>query len=427
MQRRSRWRRFGSAAAVTRDIQTLESRQLLAAAVVEPLIERLHQESVQTQPLETSPVRVPPAVFVMPESEGVVTVSVSRSGEISVSGDAASNFVVVDIFPRRLEVSSWQTGTQFRSTVRSSLSDSLTVPLPAVLRSLSVNLRGGDDTLYVRFHSAVSFTRDVSLSAGDGDDILDVTVGSAPVWVGGDVVFDMAGGNDRGLVTTLAGGSLSSARDFVTRCGSGADTLMMIDYGRFPSDSLESPDRFRAIVDNSKFRIAQPFRAGRDFVVDAGGGNDGVTLLGVGAGRDLTIQGESGLDAVAVSNLRLGRHLNVYNAEDHALQNISAVGNLVIIAGQTETRTFAEQLSVNRMDVQLGAAGDEFVLGDFVVVRDWGMVNGGGGENRMFMASPSSRIRVRNLVPGMDVNEGLEMLAGVLTQVPRPIWAIQCW
>jgi hypothetical protein len=427
MQRRSRLRGFGSAAAVAREIQPLEARQLLAAAVVEPLSERLNQELVRTQPLETSPVRVQPAVFAMPESRGVVNVSVSRSGEISVSGDAASNFVVLDIFPRRLEVSSWQTGTQFRSTVRSSMSENLTVPLPAVLRSLGVNLRGGDDTLYVRFHSAVSFTRDMSISAGDGHDFVDVTVGNAAVWVGGDIVFDMAGGNDRGVVTALAGGSLAASRDFVARCGSGEDTLMMIDYGRFPSDSLEAPDRFRAIVDNSRARIAQPFRAGRDFVADAGGGNDGVTLLGVGVGRDLTIQGERGVDAVAVSNARLGRHLNVYNAEDHALQNISAVGNLVMIAGQTETRTFAEQLSVNRMDVQLGAAGDEFVLGDFVVVRDSGMVNGGGGENRMFMASPSSRIRLRNLVPGMESDEGLELLAGVLTRVPRPMWVIQCW
>jgi hypothetical protein len=323
-----------------------------------------------------------PQVFVMPTAAGTVSVGVSRSGEITINGDAFDNFVVVDIEAGKLQVSGWQTGTKFRTIGGSLPTDSISLPLPSQIRSLAVNLRGGNDSLRVRFQSDTQITRDFSVVLGDGQDFVDIASFGADVRIGHDATIELGNGSDRGVMTLQNGGSFMVTRDLNVRTGSGADSLLVI-------------------------------------------GDDQLTLLAAEAGRDITINAFLGSDATAVGNVRAGRGLLMNDIESQLLQNVTVVGTLTMRTGSGSSRTVADQLQLGRLDAVLGGSSDKFALGENVNVRLSSVVNGGGGSNLMYSGKLQPRISFRRLVPGLRPEDTLQILSGLLSSVPRPTWSIQ--
>ena len=418
-------RSYPSAAipAAAAEVQLLEHRQLLAAAPV---------DIAATD--DRMPVRLPecnlpiaPTVIALPVAGGTVNVNVSRNGEINITGDDSDNFVVIDISTGRLELSSWGAGTKFRGAERGQPVETLSVTLPKSLRSLSINLRGGNDTLYVRFNSDLKFSRDLNINTGDGNDFIDVSLGQSTVSFGNDIIVDLAGGDDTSKLTLQQSGNLIASRDIHVRSGNGDDSLLFIDYSSIPADALETPENFRALADNNKALIPRPVRSGRDFIAELGNGDDQLTLLTAAAGRDLIVQTGAGTDHTLLSHISTGRHLSILNAENQALQNIRTAGTLTIQTSNLSTTTFLDRTSAGRLDVALGAGNDKFSLGEFVSVRGISLVHGGSGTNLVQSAKPLPRIAFRKTVPSLLPEQTLQILAGILAAVPRPLIMIQCF
>ncbi|MFM7059548.1 MAG: hypothetical protein ACKO2P_21760 [Planctomycetota bacterium] len=423
MFRRLRTRRSTATPARTIAVQTLESRQLLAAAVTAPQqsITEARLTIAETQP----PVTILPQPISLPITGGLVNVAVSRLGEITVSGDASDNFVVVDISAGQLDVTSWGTGTQFQTAGKRMPTESLSLPLPKQVRSLAINLRGGNDTLRVRFQGDITFSRDFSVVLGDGDDFLDISAMNADVKFGNDASLDFGNGNDRSVITLAGGASLIVTRDLNVRTGSGSDSLLVIDSDTVPADALEFPERLRSIPNTTFVPQSQPIRAGRDILVDLGGGDDQLTLLNTEAGRDITLKAFLGTDAAALGNVRAGRGLLMNDLESQLLQNVTVVGTCTMRTGSVSSRTVADQLQLGRLDAVLGGGNDKFALGENVNVRLSSVVNGGGGSNVLYTGKLQPRINFRSLMPGLKPEETLQMVAGILSAVPRPAWSIQ--
>lgn len=415
---RLRSRRFAAPVLQASEVQALESRQLLAAAVAEPEI-----SIAASQPPVIPLPR--PQVLALPVAGGLVNVAVSRSGEITISGDAGDNFVVVDIAAGQLNVSGWGTGTQFQAAGRRMPTDSLSLSLPKQIRSVAINLRGGHDTLRVRFEGDLTISRDFSVTLGDGHDFLDISAIDADVRIGGDANLDYGNGNDRSVITLQAASRLLVTRDLNVRTGSGADSLLVIDYDTVPADAFESPKMLGAIPNTTLVAQSQPIRAGRDILVDLGGGDDQLTLLNTEAGRDITVNAFLGTDAAALGNLRVGRGLQMNDIESQLLQNVTVIGTCTMRTGSGASRTVADQLQLGRLDAVLGGRNDRFALGENVSVRLSSVVNGGGGSNVMYSGRLQPRISFRNLVPGLRPEETLQIAAGILSAVPRPAWSIQ--
>lgn len=414
--KRLRRSRISSLPLGTVEVQTLEHRQLPAAAFTEPVA-----TIAETQP----PVLVVPQLMSMPSAAGVVTVGVSRSGEITIGGDAAANFVVVDISRDNLQVSGWETGTKFRMAGQALPVEVLNLPLTSRIRSVAVNLRGGDDALRVRFQSDVSISRDFSVQLGDGNDFLEITGFDADVRIGNDVSIDAGNGDDRVVWTLQNSSSVVVNRDITVRTGSGGDTMLFMDNDFIAADSFESPGSFRGIVNNTAQPNMQRLRAGRDIHLEPGVGDDQLTLLTAEAGRDITVNGSRGIDTVALGNVRAGRGLLMSEIESQALQNIHVVGTLTMRTGAAASRTVADQLQLGRLDAVLGGSSDQFALGENVSVRLPSVVNGSGGSNLLYSGKLQSRIAFRNLVSGLKPEETLAILSGILSSVPRPAWSIQ--
>jgi hypothetical protein len=301
----------------------------------------------------------------------------------------------------------------------------LNLSLPSRIRSLAVNLRGGDDTLRVRFQTDVSISRDFSVQLGDGNDFLEISGYDADVRIGNDVSLDAGNGDDRVVWTQQSTASVVVNRDIIVRTGSGGDTMLFMDNDFIAADALEFPDSFRGIVNNTAQPNTQRLRAGRDIHLEPGIGDDQLTLLTAEAGRDIMINGSRGTDTVAVGNVRAGRGLLMSEIESQALQNIHVVGTLTMRTGAAASRTVADQLQLGRLDVVLGGGSDRFSLGENVSVRLSSVVNGSGGSNLLYSGRLQPRIAFRNFVPGLKPEETLSILSGILSSVPRPVWSIQ--
>ncbi|MEY2726250.1 MAG: hypothetical protein RLZZ458_2117, partial [Planctomycetota bacterium] len=147
--------------ATLHSLQSLESRLVLAFAIAEPqlLVTGSPDGSVVTgtdgkdvsgpevtitgNPVLVMPTGDPEAVayttaVLTSVPAGTVTASVSRSGDISITGDADSNSVTVDIGGGYVTLSS-PTGTRFRLAGQPAVNGPLAFALPAAVRSLSID------------------------------------------------------------------------------------------------------------------------------------------------------------------------------------------------------------------------------------------------------------------------------------------------
>jgi len=351
-----------------------------------------------------------------PVSAGTVSVTVSRSGDIVINGDADGNVVFVEISGGKLTLTGGEAGTKFRIPGKAPLT-ALQVPLPASVRSLTVNLGRGADQLEVVVRSDVRISRDVTLDLGAGDDVAKLEIINADVRIGQSLTIDLGAGNDSGRVVLSETGSLVAGRDINIRAGAGSDTLLVADNDYASPGSLANPAAFKGIANNTEIVGAQRIRAGRDLTVNLGLGNDQLTMVTTEAGRDLTINGGAGVDTLAISNLRSGRNLSLSDAEQQVLQNMNVSGKLTVRSGNGADRLIAQNLNVGRLDVDLGAGNDTIALGNQVTVRSGGTVTGGAGNNSVSIASAIPRLTVRRTAGGLTSAQVNTVLDQILSSV----------
>lgn len=390
-------------------IQPLESRQLLAAAIAD-------------QSLSTLP-EIQPAV--MPTASGIVSVSISRAGDLSIAGDSNGNFVAVQFSVEGVTVSGWSTGTLVRINGQQP-SDSVSVPLTntSAIRSVSISLGGGDDTLRLQFKSDLTISRDLAVNLGPGADFIDIGLEQANLRINQDLLLDMAGGADRAVVNTFSTSTLVTGRDISIRGGAGDDTLFVHAHNTVAADQLSSPALFRQLIDNTATAQSQPVRARRDLLVDLGAGDDALTLLAAEAGRDGTISLGTGQDVVTASNLRSARSLRVSDAEAVALQNITATIQLAVRGTAAADKLDLERITATRIDVDLAAGNDRLSLGENLTVRTFAVIEGGTGTNRISVGTPRFGFFYRRFNPTLTGSDSLELLAGTLAASPQPTFAI---
>ena len=155
----------------------------------------------------------------MPTASGLVSVNISRAGDVSIVGDSAGNFVAVQFSKAGLTVSGWGTGTLIRTSSQKT-SDSVVIPLnnSSGIRSLSVSL--GADTLLVHAHNAVAADQLSSPALFRQLSNTTTSALSQPVRAGRDLLVDLGAGDD---ATTLL--AAEAGRDGNISMGAGQDVL----------------------------------------------------------------------------------------------------------------------------------------------------------------------------------------------------------
>jgi hypothetical protein len=428
MFHRSNRRRHPRNSFCPASIQSLESRQLLAAAIVaaeqQPEITaEIHATAILSdRPLDTLP-EIQPAV--MPTATGIVSVNINRAGDLAIVGDSGKNFVAVQFSMEGITVSGWSTGTLIRINGQQP-SDSISVPLKntSTIRSVSISLGGGDDTLRLQFKSDLTISRDLAVNLGPGADFIDIGLEQANLRINQDLLLDMAGGRDRAVVNTWSTSTLVTGRDISIRGGAGDDSLLVHAHNTIAADQLSSPAVFRQLVNNTSEAQSQPVQARRDLLVDLGAGDDALTLLAAEAGRDGNISLGTGQDVLTASNIRAARSLRFSDAEAAALQNITATIQLAIRGTAAADTLDLERITATRLDIDLAAGNDRLSLGENLTVRTFAVVEGGTGTNRVSVGPTRFGFFYRRITPTLTSSESLELLAGTLAASPQITFSV---
>lgn len=379
------------------EIQSLETRQLLAAAILD---------------------KDPDAqIVIMPYNApvvdgGTVSITTSRAGDITLIGDDKPNQVSVEIRGTTLLIDG-NAATQFRLPGQTP-QPVLEIPLPATVRSITVSLSSGSDNLTLRVFSDVTVNRDVAVSLGAGEDSLTLQVTSADLKVNQNITVDLGAGNDSAHAYTSDAASIVAGRDITIRAAAGGDSLLVGDGDFVDLDNLYSVEYFQGLENNSEIIRNQQIRATRDFNVDLGAGNDRLSLFNVESGRDLSIAAAAGTDIIVASNLRANRNAAVTDAEAAALQNFTAVNNLSIRGSATADKISLNAIDVSRLEADLGAGNDQLSLSESVSVKVASSVNGGTGTNALHSGKTQPKITVRRTTQTLTSQQSLELLISVL-------------
>ncbi|MFM7167358.1 MAG: hypothetical protein ACKO3T_19120 [Planctomycetaceae bacterium] len=392
---RSRSRR--SASPCPLEIQSLETRQLLAVAI-----------------LDTDP---DAQIVIMPYTApvvdgGTVSVTTSRAGDITLIGDDKPNQVSVEIRGTTLLIDGGA-ATKFRLPGQTA-QPVLEVPLPATVRSITVSLSSGSDNLSLRIFSDVTVSRDVAVSLGAGEDSLTLQVTSADLNVNQNITVDLGTGNDSVHAYTSDSASILAGRDITMRAAAGNDSVLVGDGDYVSLDSLYTVEYFQSLEDNSEIPRNQRIRAGRDFSVDLGAGNDRLSLFNAESGRDLSIAAAAGSDTLIASNLRSGRNAAITDAESAALQNLTTVGSLSIRGTAANDKLSLNGIAVNRLEIDMAAGNDQLTLSENVTVKVAGNINGGTGTNTLYSGKAQPKITVRRTTQTTSSQLSLELLTSIL-------------
>lgn len=346
---------------------------------------------------------------------GTVNVSVSRSGDISLIGDRSDNVVFVEISGGNLQLSSQSSnGTRFKTAGQPAAS-SLTVPLPASIRSLNISLGGGNDELWTTIESNLTIARDARVDMGAGNDVAYLEVIDSVVSIGQDFRVELGSGDDTGSIWMEDGGRITVGRDLIANTGSGVDDFSIIDSDLL--NGADTPQELGSITDNTAQANSQWLQIRRDLKIDLGAGDDVLAVIGAETLRDVSVNGAAGTDTIGLSNLRTGRNLGLFNGEDHALQNMTIGGTLTGRTGTGADRAVVQNVNLGRLDVNLGSGNDKLVIGANVAIRSGGLIDGAGGSNSVLIATENPGVTTRRVSPSLSPEEAQNILNSILLDV----------
>lgn len=290
----------------------------------------------------------------------------------------------------------------------------VTVPLPAAIRDVKIELRGGDDELSLNSFDDLVVTRNFDVNTGSGNDYFEI-FSEAALSVGRNAWIYTEGGNDTVLLNTLFGGSIVVGRDAVIKTGSGEDNVALVDLDRF--GAVTDPADLLAVPNNTATAGVQTIRAGRDLTIRTESDNDNIGVLGAEAGRDFSILSGFGRgDVLGVSNLRAGRDLTLNDGDENVLQNVTVVRTLSINSGNGDDRFAIDRINVRNLDIQLGSGKDQLSLGTSVTVTSQAKINGNGGQNKYLKTgSALAGAKIKNMKGVLTLAESNDILDDAFT------------
>jgi len=146
-------------------------------------------------------------------------VSMTKHGDIKVTGDKYDNDVTVEINGNIATVTG-NNGTSLRwgnNTVAAG--QSVDVQLPNYIRDLDVKMKGGNDTVEVIINSNIRIDRDIDVDTGHGDDTVYVAVNS--IYTGRELEIFTRAGDDRVVMEDV------NAYEIDVEPGTGNDRLVI--------------------------------------------------------------------------------------------------------------------------------------------------------------------------------------------------------
>ncbi len=324
---------------------------------------------------------------------GVVGVSVSSAGDLTVVGDNDSNQVVLQVTAGGIRITGLS-GTRLRFQNQTfNAGVPLSLPSGLNVRDISVSLRGGDDSMSAEVDSALTVGRNVSIHTANGNDDLLVSA-TARLSVNGWLDISTGAGDDSvGILADDATIRVAGSAWIFT--GEGNDNVFIGDAAIL--DSIGTTDEVLAIPNNSGTAAAQAIQFGRDLWVNTGADGDAAALAGVAVQRDATINTGGGrVDNLGITNLWIGRNLTLNYGDDNAIQNVTVNGNLTVRSGGSNDRFAVDRIMVRGdVDIDLGGGNDSMALGASVTAMKKVRISGGAGRDNLLSltTTPGATIR----------------------------------
>src|SRR5712691_8774012 len=222
------------------------------------------------------------------------------------------------------------------------------------LRDVIVNMKGGNDKVYVDVRESIKIGRSLAVDMGQGNDLFYIGVASGAVLtVGHDVLVTLGAGNDVfGAVAEDSEGDPGiSVGRFLTVSGGSGDDLIGLHNAKVVCD----------------------------LIVISGSGNDDVVVDGIDGRDDLLMFTGSGNDRVGVANVSIAdiTILNTSFGFDHV---------------NVDTAHFGKDVRV-----QLGFNDDDLVVGAVDLADGTkATLDGGAGEDQITDVPADHDVKVRN-------------------------------
>lgn len=351
---------------------------------------------------------------------GTVTVSLNSRGDVKVTGDNSSNDVVVEVTESGDVQVTGQEGTRIRFqaggetvTVNAdttvALSSLVTLPDDLAFRSLSVDMKGGNDLLTLRVNGDVSIDRDVSINLGSGNDLLLTLVSDASLSIGRNLSVQGGSGNNSVAIATTNGGTISVGSDLTVSGGSQIDVVGIGNID--PILSASSVVELTSIANSSGAPETLSVQVGDDLSISTSKGDDIIVISSVAVRDDATIH--SGLghgDFLFADNLSVGDDVKLIWGDFHAIQNVTVGGDVTVDSGTGNDVFLVDHVSIGgRLNARLGGGNDTLAIGADVDVDGRVTLDGGSGNDRVVSEADLPGVRPRSFEgSNVDVDDILD-------------------
>ncbi len=366
---------------------------------------------VEIQQLET---RILPA--------GVVSILADANGNVTVTGDSASNIVEIVIDGAGVRATGFD-GTRIRFD-GNTFAEGEEVQLPLQeTNQMRVALKGGNDGFFLTIDGErnVTVAQNVTIELSSGDDDVEISIAEgSSLDVRGAVVIDGSSGND--TIEIFGAGFLSVEKAFDIKAGTGNDAVL-VDVGSldvfdnftvngnfgndvislFLEDASLGDVRIQTGSGNNKVEFVvegEYAEVDGSLVVEGGSAVDTVVIGGTAAlnellddgvfddlnggnefyvGRDLLVSTGSGADVVVLAGVSVTRDLSVATGSSDdviAASDLEAGQDVNFRTDAGNDRVFADTIDAGRhLRVDTGAGNDDLVLEDLFLGDATGLVD----------------------------------------------------
>lgn len=321
---------------------------------------------------------------------GVVNVAISKAGNVTITGDSKDNAVTVNVDADGVSIIGFD-GTKIKfdgETSDAGEEVQLTDGDAEIPGKLTVNMKGGDDSLVLAVTAAASVDKGVSIDMGTGDDFAGLFVEGAALTVTGTLSIKTGSGSDEVFVTTGVDGSIlvEGSTTIDTGAGSSTDNVLV------GNDALI--DELAALTEDSTVDDLPADTSGdpQSIVIEGSltvktqSGDDNVGLVGVTVEKNATLDTGLGDDVLAVVNVGVGGNLKLTYGDLNSLLNVTVGGKLTGDSGTGDDQFAVHNLTINgNVDLKLGSGNDKLAVGAFTVGEDVTSVklNGGTGTDSL--------------------------------------------
>ena len=314
---------------------------------------------------------------------GVVTVAISKAGDVTITGDSKDNVVTVNIDDGEINIDpSDDTRIKVGKTTFAPGENVELAKSTAITGNLTVKLGGGNDEFVVEVdqNSTVGTEakpKNVNIDGGTGDDEIVISVDDADLTIFGKLTVTSGSGDDTVAISAEDGGEIAVGGNTSVNSGTGIDLIVISD-----GDVIE--DLLGTGLDDESADAEKDINFGGTLNVNASTGNDEVAVIGVAVEKGATLDTGLGDDVLAVVDVNVGGDLKLTFGDLNALLNVSVGGKITGNSGSGNDRFGVDNLNANgNIDLNLSSGNDQLALGDVDLSDNVKSVklNGGSGTD----------------------------------------------